>query len=43
MFDGSSEYFPLGSHFLNEDEVKLIEKYLLRFPLENITVGDAGE
>lgn len=43
MFDGSSEYFPLGSHFLNEDEVKRIERYLLEFPLEDITIGDAGE
>ena len=43
MFEGSSEYFPLGSHFLNEDEVKRIEKYLLKFPLEDITIGDAGE
>ena len=43
MFDGSSEYFPLGSHFLSLDEVKLIEEYLLQFPLENITIGDAGE
>ena len=35
MFDGSSEYFPLGAHFLSLDEVKLIEEYLLQFPLEN--------
>jgi len=43
MFEGSSEYFQLGSHFLNKDEVKSIEKYLLEFPLEDITIGDAGE
>ncbi len=43
MFEGSSEYFPLGSHFLDADEVKLIERYLLEFPLEDITIGDAGE
>ena len=43
MFEGCSEYFPLGSHFLNEDEVKQIEKCLLEFPLEDITIGDAGE
>ena len=43
IFNGNSEYFPLGSHFLNEDEVKRIERYLLEFPLEDITIGDAGE
>ena len=43
MFNGSSEYFPLVSNFLNEDEFKCIERYLLELPLEDITVGDAGE
>ena len=43
MFEGSSDYFQIGSHFLSLDEVKLIENYLLKFPLEDITIGDAGE
>lgn len=40
---GESIYFPLGKHFLNKDEVDYIEKRLKEFPLENITIGDAGE
>ena len=43
MFEGSSDYFPIGSHFLSTNEVKRIENYLLEFPLEDITIGDAGE
>ena len=37
MKKGESIYFPLGKHFLNEEEVKYIEKsstYLERYPLE---------
>lgn len=38
-----SLYFPLGEHFLNEKEVNFIEVALKKFPLEDITIGDAGE
>lgn len=38
-----SIYFKLGNHFLTESEVEFIEKSLRNFPLENITIGDAGE
>ena len=43
MNDYKSIYLPLGKHFLNKKEVDLIEKMLKKFPLENITIGDAGE
>lgn len=43
MFEGSSIYFPLGKHFLDLEEVNLIEEDLKKFPLEDITIGDAGE
>ena len=38
-----SLYFPLGEHFLDLDDVKFVEDQLKKFPLETITVGDAGE
>lgn len=41
--DWKSVYYPLGSHILELDDVKYIEKSLKSFPLENITIGDAGE
>ncbi len=43
MFDGQSIYFPLGTHFLSNKDVDYIEDRLKSFPLENITIGDAGE
>ena len=43
MFDLESIYLPLGEHFLTKSEVDLIEKTLKKFPLEDITIGDAGE
>lgn len=43
MNDFKSVYLPLGEHFLNKKEVDLIEKTLRKFPLESITIGDAGE
>ena len=43
MKKGFSKYFPLGQHFLTEEEVSYIEKRLRIFPLEDITIGDAGE
>ena len=38
-----SIYLPLGKHFLSESEVNMIEESLRKFPLEDITIGDAGE
>lgn len=38
-----SLYFPLGEHFLTKQEVDFIEVALKKFPLEDITIGDAGE
>jgi len=38
-----SIYLPLGKHFLTKDDVQWIEKCLKNFPLEKITIGDAGE
>ena len=38
-----SLYYKLGSHFLDLDDVIFIEKQLKKFPLESITIGDAGE
>ena len=38
-----SLYFPLGSHFLSANDVNDIEQQLKKFPLEEITIGDAGE
>ena len=43
MIEGKSIYFPLGSHFLSSKDVDYIEDRLKSFPLENITIGDAGE
>ena len=43
MFEGSSIYYPLGKHFLDKESVKFIEENLKKFPLEDITIGDAGE
>lgn len=43
MKNFKSIYLPLGEHFLNESEVKFIEETLIKFPLEDITIGDAGE
>lgn len=38
-----SVYLPLGEHFLDLDDIKFIEQQLKKFPLESITIGDAGE
>ena len=38
-----SLYFPRGSHFLGSDDIAFIEKRLKMFPLESVTIGDAGE
>ena len=38
-----SIYFPLGSHYLEILDLKRIESYLKKLPLETITIGDAGE
>ena len=38
-----SIYLKLGDHFLTSTEVEFVEKTLKKFPLENITIGDAGE
>ena len=43
MSDFKSIYLPLGAHFLDKAEVDFIEKSLKKFPLEDITIGDAGE
>lgn len=43
MKDFKSIYLPLGEHFLRESEVNFIEESLKKFPLEDITIGDAGE
>ena len=43
MFEGASTYYPLGKHFLDYKTVKFIEENLKKFPLEDITIGDAGE
>lgn len=43
MKKGLSLYFPIGEHFLTKEEVSYIEKRLKVFPLEDITIGDAGE
>ncbi len=40
---GKSLYFELGEHFLSQAEVEFIERELKSFPLESITIGDAGE
>ena len=38
-----SIYYELGNHFISRQEVEFIESKLVHFPLESITVGDAGE
>jgi len=38
-----SEYFRLGEHFLSPEDVSFIEERLHHFPLEAISIGDAGE
>ena len=38
-----SLYYKLGEHFLDVEEVNKIDNLLKKFPLEYITVGDAGE
>ena len=38
-----SLYFKLGSHFLDLEELIFVEEQLKKFPLESITIGDAGE
>ncbi len=38
-----SRYFPLGSHFITNHQIKFIEEKLKEFPLEMVTYGDAGE
>ena len=43
MFEKSSAYFSLGEHFLDMEALKRIEALLHEFPLESITIGDAGE
>ena len=43
MSGSKSIYLPLGQHFLTDGEVELIDERLKRFPLEDITIGDAGE
>ena len=43
MKDFKSIYLPLGEHFLSNYEVDFIEESLKKFPLEDITIGDAGE
>ena len=42
MHDFKSIYLPLGKHFLDK-KVDFIEQTLKKFPLEDITIGDAGE
>ena len=43
MHNFKSIYLPLGKHFLEKKEVDFIEQTLKKFPLEDITIGDAGE
>ena len=43
MFSHSSQYYPLGSHFLDEREIDYLQNSLGKFNLEDITIGDAGE
>ena len=38
-----SLYYPRGTHFLDSKNLRFIEQSLEKFPLENITIGDAGE
>lgn len=38
-----SVYYPAGTHFLDKDDIHFIAEQLKLFPLEYITVGDAGE
>ena len=38
-----SVYLPLGEHFLDLNDIKFIDQQLKKFPLESITIGDAGE
>tara|TARA_B100000212_G_scaffold342349_1_gene328998 strand:- start:1439 stop:2041 length:603 start_codon:yes stop_codon:yes gene_type:complete len=38
-----SLYFSQGEHYLSIDDFKKIEEKLKQFPLEEVTVGDAGE
>tara|TARA_Y100000589_G_C27143005_1_gene625568 strand:- start:595 stop:1206 length:612 start_codon:yes stop_codon:yes gene_type:complete len=38
-----SDYYRLSEHFISADNVQNIENLLKRFPLEDITIGDAGE
>lgn len=38
-----SIYLPCGKHFLTKEDIQFIERGLKKFPLEHITVGDAGE
>tara|TARA_B100000941_G_C28488778_1_gene546589 strand:+ start:408 stop:1016 length:609 start_codon:yes stop_codon:yes gene_type:complete len=38
-----SLYYELGSHYLNLKDFEDIQKTLELFPLEDITIGDAGE
>lgn len=38
-----SLYFKLGSHFLDLEDLVFVEEQLKKFPLESITIGDAGE
>ena len=42
MFEKSSTYFSLGDIF-DMEALKRIEALLHEFPLESITIGDAGE
>ena len=38
-----SDYYPAGTHFLDKDDIDFISHQLKLFPLEHITIGDAGE
>ena len=39
----TSLYYSQGNHYLNIDDFNKIEENLKKFPLEEVTVGDAGE
>lgn len=38
-----SLYYPLGTHFLDKENLTFIQSSLENFPLEDIIIGDAGE
>ena len=43
MSGWKSDYYELGEHFLQIEQVEYIEAQLKLFPLEDVTIGDAGE